>query len=344
MDLFDDACDQPVDAQKRVVAELSTSDPELSMRLAKLLQHDASGTDVLERAAGQEMLADEIRAARVLERLGQTSGEETGRVGARVNDYLVGEKLGAGGLGTVHLATDANGGTVAIKFLKSSATADDESVTRLRREFRAIKTLDHPGVLRVFEYGASPIGYFIVMEHIGGGDLRKLVGGDKVIIISVLSRVAEALAYVHENGIVHRDLKPANVLLTKDHPPQPKLADFGVAKMSDASAIITGSKAVMGSIDFMSPEQLRGRADKRSDMYAFGCMIHHLWCSAPPFTGDNFERLYGRMNGVAPSLRERAPDAPAPLIELTDRMLKRDPNDRPSSCSEIASALAMMRL
>ena len=340
MDLFDDACDRPLEVQRQIVAHLRVHDPDFADRLAKLLKHDATGTDVLGRAAGQQVLAGEMKVAGVLERLGQTPSDGPSRVGAELGDYVVGEKLGSGGLGTVHVARHRQTGeTVAIKFLKDHAIEDEESVIRLRREFRAISTLDHPGCLRVFEHSESALGHYIVMEHVRGGDLRTLVGGERALILTVLHDVAMTLSYVHARGIVHRDLKPANVLLTEDDPPQPKLADFGIAKMDDASAIITRSQAVMGSIDFMSPEQLRGRADRRSDMYAFGCMIHQLWTGEPPFTGDNFERLYQRLNGVAPSLRERAPDAPAVLVDITDRLLARDPDHRPDDCIDIAQAL-----
>lgn len=340
MDLFDETCDRPLDEQHRVVAEQRALDADLADRLAKLLKHDAAETDLLGRAAGQNMLAGELKAAGILKRLGQMPSEGPSRVGAEIGGYIVGERLGAGGLGTVHLARHAESGyPVAIKFLKPHATADRESVLRLQREFKAISMLDHPGCLRVFEIGSSTQAHYIVMEHVAGGDLTQLVRGDRRVVLNVLHDVALALAYVHAQGVVHRDLKPANVLLTRDDPPQPKLADFGLAKVSDASAIITGSHAVMGSIDFMSPEQLRGKADPRSDMYAFGCMIHQLWTGQPPFTGDNFERLYARLNGVAPSLRERAPDAPEALIALTDRLLAKAPEDRPADCQEIAAAL-----
>ncbi len=340
MDLFDDACDRPLDTQRGIVERVRLHDEEMADRLAKLLKHDATDAEVLGRAAGQQMLAGELKAASLLERLGQTPSEGPSRVGTEIGSYRVAEKLGSGGLGTVHIAHHGQTGeAVAIKFLKPHATADEESVTRLRREFRAISKLHHTGCLRVFEHVESPMGHYIVMELVRGGDLRQLVGGDQQTILTILHDVAMALSYVHSQGVVHRDLKPANVLLTDDDPAQPKLADFGIAKMADASGIITGSQAVLGSIDFMSPEQLRGRADARSDMYAFGCMIHHLWCKSPPFTGDNFERLYRRLNGEAPSLRERAPDAPAALIEITDRVLARDPDHRPSDCTEIAEAL-----
>ncbi len=340
MELFDETCDLPDEQQRAAVARLHATDADLAERLGRLLEHDADATDVFARAAGQRMLAGELEAAGALEQLGRTPSEGPSRTGARVGDYVVAELLGAGGLGAVHRAQHiGTGATVAIKFLKPHATSDPESVRRLQREFKAIRRLEHPGCLRVFDIGESPHGHFIVMEHVTGGDLARLVRGDPRLVLAVLHDVAVALHYVHQQGVVHRDLKPANVLLTRGQPPQPKLADFGLAKVSDASAIITGSKAVMGSIDFMSPEQLRGRADARSDMYAFGCMIHQLWVGSPPFTGDNFERLYARLSGAAPSLGARAPTAPRALIELTDRLLARDPDDRPASCHDIAEAL-----
>jgi serine/threonine-protein kinase len=338
MALFDRACDMPRAEQKALVAELSLRDRDLGERLARLLHHDAAETDVLAGASGPEVLAAELLEANEIatsERAGAPA-----RVGAQVGDYVVGERLGGGGLGTVHAARhQVTGALVAIKFLRHHATSDPNHVRRLQREFRAIASLDHPSCVRVFAHGESAVGHYLVMEHVGGGDLRRLIGADVTRRLRALRDVTDALAHIHAHGIVHRDLKPANVLLSEDEPPRAKLADFGVAKVTDASAILTDPNAVMGSIDYMSPEQLRGKADARSDLYALGCIVHELWCGEAPFTGDNFERLYARLRGDAPSLATRAADAPRALVELTDRLLARDPAARPQAAGEAAAVL-----
>jgi eukaryotic-like serine/threonine-protein kinase len=338
MELFDRACDLPPAEQRAFVAEIMSRDRSLGERLLNLLHHDTKQTDILTRASGAAILAAELLTqseVTVSSRKGTPK-----RIGAVVEGYVVGEPLGSGGLGTVHAARHRDTGeVVAIKFLRPHATLDPTHVKRLQREFSAIARLDHPSCVRVHAHGESHIGHYLVMEHVGGGDLRRLVGAPAALRLQALRDVAGALAHIHALGIVHRDLKPANVLLTTEDPPRPKLVDFGVAKVADASAIITDPHAVMGSIDYMSPEQLRGRADARSDLYALGCIIHELWCGEPPFTGDNFERLYARLKSAPPSLGERAPDAPPALVALTDRLVAREPAERPQTASEVVAVL-----
>lgn len=339
MDLFDEVCDATVDEQRAVVVELAGQDAELAKRLAALLEHDGKDTAVVEAAfnpgAGARALADDLREQDLV------ALARKPRDGARVGDWLVREKLGSGGVGTVHRAVHADRGDVAaIKFLMQSAVGDPNDVRRFQREFKAIARLSHPGVLRVFEQGQGPLGHYFVMEYVPGGDLRKLAGGDVAVLLPLLLEVAEVLGYVHGQGIVHRDLKPANVLLTNDVPPRPKLADFGIAKVIDATAIITGTGAVMGSIDFMAPEQINGQpATIRSDLYAFGCTLFSSLTSSPLFPGDNFERLYARLKGRAPSLRERRPDVPIELDELCSHLLAPDPSARPESFGEVIALL-----
>ena len=343
MDLFDDTCDVTLVEQRAVVRRLRQTDPEMADRLAALLEHDAKETDVLAPAAGARALADELA---VLSSSFQGDEDDDAdsavrRVGKQVGDWIVDERIGSGGVGTVYRAHHASGGElVAIKFLKRAAVSDPNNVTRLRREFRNVKRLRHPGCLEVYEQGAGEHGHYIVMEWARGGDLRRLTKGPMPVLLHVFREVAEALAYVHGQGIVHRDLKPANVLLTDARPLQPKLADFGIAKVPDATAVITGTGAVMGSIDFLAPELIKGAtADERSDMYAFGCMIHTLVTGEPPFGGDNFERLYARLRGEPPALDERAPHVPAELAQLTARLLERDPAARPQDFGVISGAL-----
>ncbi|MCA9625449.1 MAG: serine/threonine protein kinase, partial [Myxococcales bacterium] len=138
----------------------------------------------------------------------------------------------------------------------------------------------------------------------------------------------------------HRDVKPANLLLDGGEPPRVMLGDFGIAKMTDATAILTGTGAVMGSIDFMSPEQINGRpADVQSDVYAFGCTLFTMLAARAPFEGDNFERLYARLRHQAPPLASLLPDVPPALDVLCQRLMQRDPAARAGSLEGVADVL-----
>jgi eukaryotic-like serine/threonine-protein kinase len=336
MDRFDELCDRPHAEQVAAIHALAARDADLADRLAALLDVDARDTEVLDLGAGARALAMEIERQE-----DATEPSESQRAGQQIGDWWIRERLGSGGVGTVHRIEHVDSGRVAaIKFLKKTAVSQPSDVTRFQREFKAIARLDHPGCLKVFEQGEGPLGHHFVMEFAAGGDLRRYTGAPASELIPLLAEVADTLRYVHAQGVVHRDLKPANVLLTDDQPVRTKLADFGLVKVPDATAIITGTGAVMGSIDFMSPEQINGQpADRRSDLYGFGCMAFVLVTGQAPFAGDNFERLYARLKGEPPSLAERAPDAPMALSALCQRLMARDPDDRPQSFDEVVPIL-----
>ena len=333
MDLFDEACDQPVSEQRRIVRQLFARDADLAKRLAELLQHDSDERDVLARG-GAKLWAQQLSEAEMA-----ASGVQ--RADVLVGRYQVGMPLGAGGTGTVHRGRHIDTGQqVALKFLKTRALADRHTVRRMTREYRALARLSHVNCVQVIDYIESSLGGCIVMELVSGGHLGQLEGASEALRIELLHGVACGLSYIHEQGVVHRDLKPENVLLTNDEPPIPKIADFGIAKVTGSST--TAGSGVVGTIDALSPEQLDGHADARSDLYALGCLVFRLWTGQAPFLGDNFQRLDARLRGPAPSLAERAPDAPAELVALTARLLMRDPEARPQSGGEVADALRAM--
>jgi serine/threonine-protein kinase len=352
MDLFDEACDLGPDEQHLLLRRVIAGDEEMGQRLARLLEHDKHDSDILPRGEGRQALASQPLEPEVPSDRGSMIGASaiprSWLVGQQIGNWMVHEHLGSGGVGAVHRVEHVSDGRIgAIKFLKHVGFSDPNNLKRFRREFRAVAALDHPGCLRVFEEGEDETGHYYVMEYVSGGDLRRLMGGDTLQLIAVLAKVTEALAYIHGRGIVHRDLKPANVLLSPGDPPhhatQPKLADFGIAKLDGSSSVITGA-GLVGSIDFLAPEQLLGEPiDQRTDLFALGCLIFILFGRRPPFVGDNYERMRARTESTAMSLHLVAPHAPRAMVALVASLLARDPEDRPKDATMVLDALRAMQ-
>lgn len=335
MALFDAACDLSPPEQQRVIVEARAQDAAVGARLEQMLAHDASEMEVLAPGAGARALAQQAADG------WQTvaAGARKRRQGSHVGGVEVGGWLGQGSMGSVHRGRMlADGSPVAIKFL----IGDGEGVAarRLRREFETLSRLDHSGCVKVFAHGHTEEGDYLVMEYVAGGDLASRIGRRGPYELRILAEVCDALAYIHERGVVHRDLKPANVLLTDGTPVRAKLADFGIAKTPDATTLLTGSNELLGSLDFLAPEQCRGRAaDPRSDLYALGCVIHVLWTGEAPFGGDNVERLAARMKRRPPPLDTLADNTPAPLAALVQALMSPRPEDRPEAASTVAPQL-----
>ncbi|GEM_PF-1419817 len=263
--------------------------------------------------------------------------------------YLLEEKLGSGGVGSVFQALDTQlDHVVAIKFLRPELSTDERQRHRFLREFRAISRLNHPNCLKVFDEGSDRGLYYFVMEHIRGGDLSDLLEASPYQKLCALFQITAALAYIHSLRIVHRDLKPANILLGQGEHPVPKLADFGLAKIetsnTNAKSAVTKVGEMIGTMAYMSPEQIRGESvDPRTDLYALGCLIYYLWSGQPPFVADDpnnfFEVLCSHLDKQPIPLQERTPEAPLTLQILAQRLLEKSPSDRPQSALEVLQVL-----
>jgi eukaryotic-like serine/threonine-protein kinase len=215
--------------------------------------------------------------------------------------YEVGDLLGRGGMAEVHLGYDTRlGRKVAIKMLRSDLARDQSFLARFRREAQSAAALSHAAIVAVFDHGEDHVIEsggakvrvpYIVMEHVDGRTLRDIVGVDGVLAPAEALRVTEgvldALAYSHRAGIVHRDIKPANVMVTTDG--AVKVMDFGIARaLADANATMTQTQAVIGTAQYLSPEQAQGQSvDERSDLYSTGCMLFELLTGRTPFVGDS---------------------------------------------------------
>lgn len=202
--------------------------------------------------------------------------------------YEIGALIGAGGMSDVFIAKDRKlKREVAVKVLRSDLNREQTFVTRFRKEALAAAGLSHPGIVAVFDSGESPAPY-IVMELLQGQTLRELITGpiDTKTSIQIIEGILQALAYSHANGIVHRDIKPGNIMIT-DHG-DVKVMDFGIARaLDDVSATMTATWNVVGTAQYLSPEQASGEiADSRSDLYSVGCVLYEMLTGRPPFIGD----------------------------------------------------------
>ncbi|MCK6210354.1 Stk1 family PASTA domain-containing Ser/Thr kinase [Georgenia sp. EYE_87] len=273
--------------------------------------------------------------------------------------YEVGELIGRGGMAEVHIGYDNRlSRTVAIKVLRSDLARDATFQARFRREAQSSAALNHPSIVAVYDTGeeqvATPSGQhitvpFIVMEYVEGHTVRSLIsGGDPVPIeeaVEIVVGVLSALEYSHREGIVHRDIKPGNIMLTPTG--QVKVMDFGIARaMTDSAATMTQTHAVVGTAQYLSPEQARGEVvDARSDLYSTGCLLYELLTGQPPFTGDSALAVAYQHVGETPKTPSSvAPDIPEVLDRVVLKALAKDRNDRYSDAAHMrADLLAAVR-
>ena len=270
------------------------------------------------------------------------------------NRYEVGELIGRGGMAEVHIGHDTRlGRTVAIKILRSDLARDPSFQARFRREAQAAASLNHPAIVAVYDTGEDltsdqngTVSHvpFIVMEYVEGHTVRDILrDGHAVPIeeaVEITAGVLSALEYSHHAGIVHRDIKPANVMLTPTG--AVKVMDFGIARaLADSAATMTQTQAVIGTAQYLSPEQARGETvDARSDLYSTGCLLFELLTGRPPFTGDSPVAVaYQHVREPAPTPSSFASDVPDALDRITLKALAKDRDSRYSTAAEFRSDL-----
>jgi serine/threonine-protein kinase len=270
------------------------------------------------------------------------------------NRYEVGDLIGRGGMAEVHVGRDTRlGRTVAIKVLRSDLARDPAFQARFRREAQAAASLNHPAIVAVYDTGedtsTDPAGQtvripYIIMEYVEGHTLRELMRDGAALpideAIDITIGVLSALQYAHHEGIVHRDIKPANIMLTAAG--QVKVMDFGIARaLADSSATMTQSQNVIGTAQYLSPEQARGeQVDARSDLYSTGCVLYELLTGRPPFVGDSAVAVayqHVREQPAPPSTL--APDVPEVLDRIVLKALAKDRDLRYSTASEFRGDL-----
>ena len=255
--------------------------------------------------------------------------------------------VGRGGMAEVYRARDIRlDRVVAVKTLREDLARDQTFQARFRREAQSAASLNHPSIIAVYDTGEDNMGPepvpYIVMEYVDGQTVRDLLRDDRRLLperaLEIADGVLRALDYSHRNGIVHRDIKPANVMITRTG--DIKVMDFGIARaVSDAQATMTQTAQVIGTAQYLSPEQARGeRVDARSDLYSAGCLLYELLTGRPPFTGDSPVAIayqHVTENPVPPSRID--PEIPAWIDAIVLKSMAKNPADRYQSAGEMRS-------
>ncbi|MEV6775941.1 Stk1 family PASTA domain-containing Ser/Thr kinase [Streptomyces syringium] len=268
--------------------------------------------------------------------------EEPRRLGGR---YELGSVLGRGGMAEVYLAHDTRlGRTVAVKTLRVDLARDPSFQARFRREAQSAASLNHPSIVAVYDTGEDYVDGvsipYIVMEYVDGSTLRELLHSGRKLLpersLEMTIGVLQALEYSHRAGIVHRDIKPANVMLTRTG--QVKVMDFGIARaMGDSGMTMTQTAAVIGTAQYLSPEQAKGeQVDARSDLYSTGCLLYELLTVRPPFVGDSPVAVayqHVREEPNPPSVHD--PEITPEMDAIVLKALTKDPDYRYQSADEM---------
>ena len=281
-------------------------------------------------------------------------------IGRTFSHYRVVEQLGGGGMGVVYRAEDTRlGRAVALKFLPERLAGEAQTLERFQREARAASALNHPGICTVHDIDAHEGQWFIAMELLEGQTLRDRIGGRPIELSALLDlgiQMADALDAAHGKGVIHRDLKPANVWVTPRS--QAKLLDFGLAKLSHQGAVsessekpteappeLTSAGSVMGTVAYMSPEQVRGEPlDARTDLFSLGIVLYEMATGRQAFSGTTTGVVFdGILNRDPPPVSESNPAMPQELGRIVGKALEKDKDVRYQTARDLEADLKRLR-
>jgi serine/threonine protein kinase len=255
-------------------------------------------------------------------------------------------QAGAGGMGRVYQATDAESGRpMAVKLIRH--VRGESALSRFAAEAEILESLDHPAIVAYVGHGTTPDGdHYLAMEWLDGEDLGRRLAAGPLSVADTLTlgrRLASGLVAAHRAGVIHRDLKPSNVVLVGGDVARATLVDFGIARrMGDEGEGLTRTGELLGTPGYMAPEQIRGQRDLdgRVDLFALGCVLYQCLAGKPPFGGEDVMTVLARLLlEDAPRLRAVRSDVPPRVDDLIVRLLSKDGADRPASAEEVLAAL-----
>lgn len=272
--------------------------------------------------------------------------------GSRLGPYRIDAQLGAGGMGQVYRATDTRlDRLVAIKVIAPQVTADQVARSRFEREAKIVSSLDHPNICAIYDVGAHDDGAFLVMQYLEGRTLAEVIPTRPTLdeVRRIAADLAAALTCAHGRGILHRDIKPQNIMVLPDG--RAMLLDFGIARsqMSPTDVTIaetreglTAAGAVMGTLEYMSPEQLAGRAvDARSDIFSLGLVLHELATGRHPYRRETLALTVSAL--LTEPLAPDTTGLPAPVASVLTKMIARNPRDRYGTAAECLADLKALQ-